>query len=1122
MDVQATMLALQDIFYTLQTTPFTDTDKTSSLVKCLRLNNEQQDSQEFGLKFFNALERCLPDHPNGKEIERRLNKLFTGTICTRITCKCGKTSNRPETAISLTLNIEGHSTLMDALDAYFGEERLDDYKCSDCQKTGDVTKQADYQILPPVIVIQLNRYKYTSKGRQKLKTPMVYPREIAAKAFQRIDQSELPPAAMYDLFAVTIHDGNNAECGHYYDLIKSPLNQKWYQYNDASVEAIAKPPGTEKPTTYRSEKNRKKEKEKTPAEQKHCYGLLYRRRDARLPIAHPKLPPEELIAESKRLIEEQFEGQNKQNLDKSEKRVYDLKRRSDKLNRTMNELETHIDKYTNPNEIAFLPLSLLLDFLACEYEVAKGEKKKKNKEIENSKEEKKKNDEDADLAAAIAASKADQLEKEISSVQPSTSAAEVIIEVEEMTESTVQGDITLQSIADTSIESIAEADESIDMTEKLKDIDIVAIAMEESELPTAPPELVKKRTTRQQNGTPQYVHKQHRSPRKSANGVIGVGHKQPVSSRVAALLSSHEIPICGHGKISIDSILFGDVKAVTRAPAIAMLREYDFRVKLVYENGQRVFPEPERNKEVFVFTAEDICMECVKEMRQEGIFNNRLDDDDKLIRKILKEEKQRCSVKCPTKKPDNYYYVAKSALVNFKKSAQTMRENKFEQLHTKKGTLYIDSITEQKSDSTYPAQVSLKRFRGRPPKLTSEVPEKIRKLDENSFISEMPIESVPEDDDEAILEPETSVQKGENIPTKPVELVDLDVLLPVERIEFNAELRCSHDGINYNQFRLAVSPEEWNILSGYFDECFEVKCGEEVCAECRQQEEDAQTGTDNMRMLVKEMRKRINDTLKIVESRTGKSSEDEKIKYGICSVFIDKLKKLTTRQSTSPPSICQQCLICKHQQPYKGLANEKNTNESHVVGLTEEEWNTFVTEIRNLELAGDEHNVFVEPPPIHISNGQICDMCDQCFEQHIKFTEEQKYTFKDQPIFVKLVNPADEEDIPKANGKSRRGRNKNVYSIKMSSSNKLMDLKVQLYDKTHQLPNDQLLYRAVGGEHFDVSNNQKTLFDLRLSPQNNDNPLILIAQSFSPTSNQTEESGDRVPERGFVDTALAH
>lgn len=162
--------------------------------------------------------------------------------------------------------------------------------------------------------------------------------------------------------------------------------------------------------------------------------------------------------------------------------------------------------------------------------------------------------------------------------------------------------------------------------------------------------------------------------------------------------------------------------------------------------------------------------------------------------------------------------------------------------------------------------------------------------------------------------------------------------------------------------------------------------------------------------------------------------------------------------------------------------------------MTEEEWNTFLTEIRNLENAGDDQTVFVEPRVIKIESGRIAEMCEPCFEQHMKFTEEQKYMFDNENIYVKLVNPADEEEAPKVNGKARRGRAKNVYAIKMSSSSKLMELKIQLYDKTHQMPNDQMLYRELGGELFDVSNNQKTLFDLRLAPNNNDNVSLEISE----------------------------
>ncbi|CAO4361149.1 unnamed protein product [Caenorhabditis nigoni] len=1112
MDVQATMLALQDIFYTLQTTPFNDADKTSGLAKLLRLNTEQQDSQEFGLKFFNALERCLPDHPNGQESMRRLGEIFTGEICTRIVCKCGQKSERGETAISLLLNIENRSTLLDALDAHFGEEQLDDYKCSKCNKTGGTAKQSDYVKLPPVVVIQLNRYKYTAKGRQKLKTPIAYPREIPARAFQRINQSNPPPAEFYDLFAVTIHEGNNAECGHYYDLIKSPYSQKWYRYNDETVEAIAKAPGTDKPTTAKNEKSRKKDKEKYPTDQKACYGLLYRRRDAILPLPHPILPPEEYIAASKADIEEHFEGLTKKKIEKSEKRLYDLERRIHKLRTTFTKLETHVDKYVSASDIALLPVSMLNDILAQEYVVAKGEKKKDKKE-EPEKVEEKKNTEEEDLAAAIAASEADQLA--LLTDQAATSAATEAMETEDNEELGDDRETPCeeQDVVDPAVET-EDLVESPSNT-PTKEIDILAIAMEESALPTvdAPSQEQKKRT-RPQNGDVKYVFNS-RSPRKSTLGTPGTSpQKKPVSSRVAALLSTHEIAVCGHGKLSIDSILYGDVKAVARGPAISLLKEYDFRTRHEYENGDKVYPHTD--KDIQVFTAEDICMECIKEMREEGVFNNQLEDDDRMVRKILKEEKQRCSVKCAAKRPEGHVYVAKFALSNFKKSAIAVRENRLAGLHTKKGILYYDSLETQKKDANYQTVSNLKRARkGQASKFAPETPAKIQKLDEEGLVEPIPNE-FEDDDNMSGIEPTTSEQ---NDPTKPV---DSEGVKHPENIEFNSELRCSHGGVNFSQFRHSVSAEEWAQLKRYFDKCYEVKCSTTVCDLCRQQEADAQTGSDNMRVAVREMRKRINDTLKNIEAR-AEEKNDEGVEYGICSTFIDKLKKLTNRQSTNPPTICQECLMCnRHSKPYKGFANEDNQKDAHIVGLTSDEWETIVNEIRNLEITGDGQAIPVEPKPVRIEHGRIVDLCEPCYEQHIKFTEEQKYMFENENIYVKLINPNDEEDVSKSNGKSRRGRSKNVYAIKLSSSNKLLELKVQLYDKTHQLPNDQLLYRTVGGEQFDVSNNTKTLFDLRLAPNNSDNPLILIAQQFSPSSNQSEETGDRAPERGFVDTALAH
>lgn len=71
-----------------------------------------------------------------------------------------------------------------------------------------------------------------SNGRhKKLKTPIQYPRTLRTGVLKE-DSDE----SVYDLCAVMIHEGPNTHCGHYYDLIRSPVNGQWFTYNDKACK----------------------------------------------------------------------------------------------------------------------------------------------------------------------------------------------------------------------------------------------------------------------------------------------------------------------------------------------------------------------------------------------------------------------------------------------------------------------------------------------------------------------------------------------------------------------------------------------------------------------------------------------------------------------------------------------------------------------------------------------------------------------------------------------------------------------------------------------------------------------------------------------------------------------
>ena len=45
----------------------------------------------------------------------------------------------------------------------------------------------------------------------------------------------------YELIAMIIHFGNSGIDGHFYTYCKSPVDRKWYWYNDATVKYVSNP-----------------------------------------------------------------------------------------------------------------------------------------------------------------------------------------------------------------------------------------------------------------------------------------------------------------------------------------------------------------------------------------------------------------------------------------------------------------------------------------------------------------------------------------------------------------------------------------------------------------------------------------------------------------------------------------------------------------------------------------------------------------------------------------------------------------------------------------------------------------------------------------------------------------
>ncbi|CAI4228114.1 unnamed protein product [Auanema sp. JU1783] len=970
MDVESVMSSLQRLFFIMQTTPYFSTDENSAFINSLRLDNEQQDAQEFTLVMFDALDRNLLKHPNGEGVRQAIKDRFTGLIRQRLFCTCPHKDSYSETPFnSIQLTIGESKTLTEALTQYLSAEVLEDYRCDFCQKAGTVKRQASIEKLPEVLMIQLTRYVYDATGRKKLKTPISYPKELSSSIL--VSKGE---EFKYELFAVMIHEGNNAHYGHYYDLVKNPTNGNWYRYNDEKVEKI-KSPGSCAPPPQRP-----------TVDMKACYGLLYRKKRDYDDFI---LPPKEISCSWESKMENLYTGQTLNAVEKSEFRLTEVKERFAPLEQLFNSLKAHSGKFKKPRDIVFIPLSLLSDVLAKEY----------------------------DRIEALADS--------INEMKP--------------------------------IEGVNEA-------------------------------------TRR------------RLLRKS---LLTIPNEQ-----VAEQLEKHTLSLCVHGRIDIDSVLYGEVKAVSRLAAETLLTRY--AISVTKQNAEGTM---EKTK---LPNGCEICVECCKQLKREGHFNKQLGDGIKLANKIIRE-KWRCSLS-KTPKPEGFLYVSKKCLQHYRRLAT--QEMEFQQSYKENKTLIIFSAHKllNAENSSFDKVSKLEsRSRKRPIDSVFEASGKYRVIHTENEITidgneDKTVSEQTENNDisdaisSEIIDTESLGEDSETKSRSPSSS-DKDFKSgPIEHpIVFNDLLKCPHDGINVSEFRMAVSPQEFNDLVSLFSSSVQVSCTDEICQECLKLEAEAQCEKEKCDSQTRQYCSKFSEILRKIERRKPNGT-DEICCRGVCSLFLQKLKSTCRRPKDAGLGlICQEHLLCKHGLPYKKIAEFSGEKQDlTIVPVTLEEWQSFVEAWKELWPNSS-------PQEIVLNDGGVKEFCVECANEEDESQEKLLYEYSDMPIYIKLQNDGDESEESTELKISRRVRAKNFLKVKMSGKDEVLTLKVKLYKETGQSPNDQLLYSAVGGCLLDDST---TLQDAKILPNNYNNPLVLITQSYQNVS--STESETHGPERGFLDTALAH
>ncbi|KAG6005777.1 hypothetical protein E4U21_007610 [Claviceps maximensis] len=185
-----------------------------------------------------------PNHTSGYQSPGIgwVHDIFEGVLTSETRClTCETASQRDETFLDLSIDLEQHSSVTSCLRKFSAEEMLcerNKFHCDRCGGLQEAEKRMKVKRLPKILTLHLKRFKYTEdySRLQKLFHRVVYPYHL--RMFNTTDEAD-DPDRLYELYAVVVHIGGNAYHGHYVSIIKTQ-DRGWLLFDDEMVEPVDK------------------------------------------------------------------------------------------------------------------------------------------------------------------------------------------------------------------------------------------------------------------------------------------------------------------------------------------------------------------------------------------------------------------------------------------------------------------------------------------------------------------------------------------------------------------------------------------------------------------------------------------------------------------------------------------------------------------------------------------------------------------------------------------------------------------------------------------------------------------------------------------------------------------
>ena len=223
----------------------------------------QQDSQEFYNNFCDKIENCIKK----TKYKYIISDVFIGRTCSSVVCEsCKHISNRFEDFYNLSLEVKNLYNLNDSLQKMISPEKIDDFKCSNCNQNVTISKRTSLCDLPNILVVHLKRFymNYEIERTEKINSRFEFPMNLNLKQFcsedivsqisgKQFEDEDIyvkeDEYYQYELKGINIHMGS-ADGGHYFSLINVERNgenntlienndgekkYKWLKFNDSHV-----------------------------------------------------------------------------------------------------------------------------------------------------------------------------------------------------------------------------------------------------------------------------------------------------------------------------------------------------------------------------------------------------------------------------------------------------------------------------------------------------------------------------------------------------------------------------------------------------------------------------------------------------------------------------------------------------------------------------------------------------------------------------------------------------------------------------------------------------------------------------------------------------------------------